>query len=394
MNENSDSTRVSQSNPQPISGVPMGDQFTSKPSRNSSCLLACVLLLVAFLCVLILGVGGFFGYKYWQGQLQKGTETAASATQAVLSTTTAQEATSLANQRKQTSTSQAATQDALLNSMLATGQAATLQAQSTATAQEQIRQFTATAYAYQTQQAATSIAQTMMPTAVTWEPPASCDDVLSSLQGNSDINLLVPDLSSDRWPVQLCEDFNSPGDWYVADSDSEYGIIKEQVIDGVYRWQINATKGVINYELPPIDQKSFRDFFLAASLRMVNGSEENDYSLIFRTNDQNSRLLSYVFKVNPSYQNFSIQIRTETDTSVLQDWTSSEYIHMGDSWNQLMVLATGSNFAFFINGNTVATITENTYSEGNVGIAANVYNAGDSGLFEYDNILLKAPITR
>jgi hypothetical protein len=59
-----------------------------------------------------------------------------------------------------------------------------------------------------------------------------------------------------------------------------------------------------------------------------------------------------------------------------------------------MVLATGSNFAFFINGNTVATITENTYSEGNVGIAANVYNAGDSGLFEYDNILLKAPITR
>jgi len=392
MNENSDATRVSQSSPQPASGMPVGDQFTSKPSRNSSCLLACVLLLVAFLCVLILGVGGFFGYKYWQGQLQKGTETAAGATQAVQSTTTAKEATSLANQRKQTSIAQGATQEA--QAMEATLQAATLQAQSTATAQEQIRQFTVTAHAEQTQQAATSIAQTMMPTAVTWEPPASCEDVLSSLQGNSDINLLVPDLAGDRWPVQLCEDFNSPGDWYVADSDSEYGIIKEQVIDGVYRWQINATKGVINYELPPIDQKSFRDFFLAASLRMVNGSEENDYSLIFRTNDQNSRLLSYVFKVNPTYQNFSIQVRTETDTSVLQDWTTSEYIHTGDSWNQLMVLATGSNFAFFINGNTVATITENTYSEGNVGIAANVYNAGDNGLFEFDNILLKAQISR
>jgi len=59
--------------------------------------------------------------------------------------------------------------------------------------------------------------------------------------------------------------------------------------------------------------------------------------------------------------------------------------------NRLTVLAEGSHFAFYINEQYVGEADDDRLSRGQLGLAIELADAGDTAVFEFDNFEMRAP---
>lgn len=77
----------------------------------------------------------------------------------------------------------------------------------------------------------------------------------------------------------------------------------------------------------------------------------------------------YIFQYSHD-GSYSVWLINGSSETPLQSWTTSTAINQGGAWNDLRVIAQGSNLSFYINGTLVWTGTDSTYTSGRVGISA------------------------
>lgn len=94
----------------------------------------------------------------------------------------------------------------------------------------------------------------------------------------------------------------------------------------------------------------FTDFDLLVQARAVAGPLDNGYGVIFRAQDPDNY---YMFLVS-SDGYYQVQRAVEGEARILSDWIPSDLVNQGlDEENWLRVVAQGSTFRFYVNGQPV-----------------------------------------
>jgi len=183
------------------------------------------------------------------------------------------------------------------------------------------------------------------------------------------------------------DDFDTQG-WYVGEDDGAYAATTYVISDSAYQWDVRAKAGVTVEQTREIRAAFHPNSFpyrfdLTSRLGIVSGPQGTAAGLLFRAQDYDN--LYY----------FRMEDNGELDFFALED---SEWFHIAgpatSDWfvaggeNVLRVVADGSRFSFWLNGDFIMEAEDERFGMGAIGLAAELPNEGDVGIFAFDNVRL------
>jgi hypothetical protein len=177
---------------------------------------------------------------------------------------------------------------------------------------------------------------------------------------------------------------SNQNNWTIGEENDEYGQYTADIVDGRYRLSQKADKGVFVWEQLP--DGNFDDFVLVVDASPVEANTDSfGYGLTFRNNSDFGSL--YTFEIDND--GYLVSVLSAGEWKTLVDFTETPAINVGGP-NQLMVKAVGPALAFFINGEKAASIEDDTLQAGSIGMAIELYEAGDSVTVDFDNLTVYA----
>ncbi len=186
----------------------------------------------------------------------------------------------------------------------------------------------------------------------------------------------------------VSDSFNSNvNGWAMGSSSGEYATHSRSLINGKYHWVAEAHKGFTSTVRPNIETLS--DLHLKVEAQLISGPENAAYGVILRRIDGNY----YRFAINDN-QKYTFLLLYKDEWIKLIDWTTSSSIRPGQV-NKIEVIAEGSHFILQINNQFINDVYDDRLTSGKPGLSISLYNAGDIGVFEFDNfkISTSAPPT-
>ncbi len=173
------------------------------------------------------------------------------------------------------------------------------------------------------------------------------------------------------------------GNW-VLESDLD---ASASYADGQLQLDITFPNLIAWAEL--VDHK-FEDFVLEVDATQLGGPDDNSYGIIFRMENP-----SAYYRFDISGDGHYLVIRRDKEgggqwVTITGDWLPSEAIHKGASTNKIKIVAQGSHFTFYVNGQQVAEADDDTYRSGAIGLNAGSFH--ESGVkIGFDNLTIKKP---
>ncbi len=195
-------------------------------------------------------------------------------------------------------------------------------------------------------------------------------------------------LSADalKWRVIISDTFGSNlNGWPLDDTTAEFGPASATLAQGTYRWSASPIKDVFFWETP--DKMTAQgDTYISLHARRVSAPLNQGYGLVFRESADHDDFYGFVIRDEGSFRIF---VSRQKSWTTIASWTKTQAIRPGGS-NRLTVVAKGAHFVFFINDQSVAEVNDNRLASGRVGVAFSS-DAGESGVFEFDNLEVRAP---
>lgn len=177
------------------------------------------------------------------------------------------------------------------------------------------------------------------------------------------------------------DDFSSPTAF--GQSDDEYALIVQQN-DAL----VITVKQPQAYGMSTLEQK-FDDVTIEVDARMLNGTFDNQIGVACRVSDAGE----YDFEISSDgYYRIARWDATENQLVNLVDWTRSPAINTGTGHvNRLVATCLQDQLTLSVNGHQLATVTDDQFTEGTVGIYAGSF--GEEGVsVEFDNVVLLDPL--
>ena len=166
------------------------------------------------------------------------------------------------------------------------------------------------------------------------------------------------------------ETFDEPGTWRVGDDVDVNG----QIVDGVYDMLMKADDALIWTTAG----ESFTDGVYQVEATQVAGPLNNGYGMLLRLDDDKDDF--YVFKISGDgyvWIGRYLGGGAETDVLVGDWWFESPAVQQGlNKTNTLRVNAEGGNMIFFVNGQEVGRVTDNTLARGDIGLWLESFGKG------------------
>ena len=191
-----------------------------------------------------------------------------------------------------------------------------------------------------------------------------------------------------NWNVVLNDSFDTnDNNWDTGDfnePDNAAGTL--QIAGGRYHWETRATRDYAT--VASKSQSPDGDFYVSVDAHQLEGSAVCSYGLLLRDSDAGV----YQFGLADHDQQFSVFAWNEAKGAarVLIGPAASEAIHPGEV-NQLAVIAEGTHYQFFINGQPVGEMTDDEWTAGHVTLFTQLCQTGDAAVIEFDNVELRAP---
>ena len=180
--------------------------------------------------------------------------------------------------------------------------------------------------------------------------------------------------------VLFSDDFSDASSGWSEDTYEDYELRYE---DGEYHVLVNHT--YLAVDAWTLAGGRFTDFALEVDARAVSESSGCKYGIIFRLEDGDN---FYDFEVTgDGYYGLYKYLNDEWVT--LQAWTASDSVNEGHGINHLKVVCEGSQIQAYVNGSHLATIIDNSFVGGYVGVV--VESSGTDVEVVFDNILVSQP---
>jgi hypothetical protein len=216
-------------------------------------------------------------------------------------------------------------------------------------------------------------------------PTATPTPTVTFTPTRTEIPTATPTLSYQEWPTAISDTFEDDmGLWSTGKVSYDYGDLECEITGGKLLVKLTSKKPVIWWVLPEMD--GVKDFHVSAEAKNVRSPENADFGIIFRHNDEGL----YYFAINTAGQAYELALLDNDKWETLIDWNNSDLIEPSDV-NQLEVLAQGTHFTLFINGEEVDSIDDTTLRSGVIGFAFTLYEANQSLELQYDNFVVTAP---
>ena len=172
----------------------------------------------------------------------------------------------------------------------------------------------------------------------------------------------APNLTKPVTPINgqgFQDDFSSPSSGWTSVTDN----IKESVyVNGVF----SLTVKKLNAGIPIVNHNagSYKDMSLETDARLLSGQGQNLYGLVFRYRDDDNY---YCFMVSGD-GGYTLEKRVNGTITQIIKKTPSASVKKDNSFNSLEVVCTGDKIELFCNGSHLETATDNSFSQGLVGI--------------------------
>jgi len=154
--------------------------------------------------------------------------------------------------------------------------------------------------------------------------------------------------------------------WYTGEDEDAAHFFES----GTYHIRVDS-KSLLSWSLG--DVTDLADFYLEVDAFYVAGPQNNESGVIFRHLDDDN---FYLFGVGNDGL-FSLRKKVDGEWQDLQEWLESDAI-LGEerSVNTLGILAQGEEIHLLINDEAVASLTDDQFSSGNMGLAAGAFDEG------------------
>ena len=202
-------------------------------------------------------------------------------------------------------------------------------------------------------------------------------DVLISGIERGEAGAALPEVGE----VLFADDFSDPESGLYDDAEpSEWGQGYYDSETERYVYDLAANSGGIydyyeGVELP--------ESFALEIVASYTGAADNVYGLIFQVVDDES---FYLFRVSGDGY-FIVEKSEAGEVTPLIDWTIADNVATEEGGeNILTVVAQGADYGVYVNGVQVGSFSDDSYSGGSFGIAADNFDAETPASFYYDNL--------
>ncbi|GJM41142.1 MAG: hypothetical protein DHS20C20_14240 [Ardenticatenaceae bacterium] len=137
--------------------------------------------------------------------------------------------------------------------------------------------------------------------------------------------------------------------------------------------------------------RDFSDVIVTVQARQTSGPNNNAYGILCRYQDENN---FYIFLISGDgyyavgkYQAGEEQITYLTPN---QEYVFSDLINQGVATNLLRASCVGNELSLSVNGLPLVTVTDNTFSGGDVGLGVSTLEPG-TAVVQFDDLLVLAP---
>lgn len=154
----------------------------------------------------------------------------------------------------------------------------------------------------------------------------------------------------------------------------------------------NGWLHIINYTDAPVDtytlaHRYFSDFILEVETKLVDGTDDNWHTVSCRFEDEDNY---YAFGISADGY-YLISKFANGEQIFLAGPTRSSYINQGwDIINLVHIACIGSNLSLSVNGHTLISVTDATFTTGDMGLFATSW-AGSLTEIAFDNIVVTEP---
>lgn len=154
--------------------------------------------------------------------------------------------------------------------------------------------------------------------------------------------------------------------------------------DGVYRIYVDSTQ--VDFWANP--GKNFTDAVVTVEATKVGGPDDNDFGLICRYIDD----ANFYFFLASSDGYYAIGRMLDGAQELIgqEQLQPTEAIVLGNSTNTISASCVGSTLSFTINGETVATVEDASFSAGDIGLIAGTYDTRGTDI-HFDNLKVTKP---
>ncbi|MGD0355565.1 MAG: TIR domain-containing protein [Dehalococcoidia bacterium] len=169
------------------------------------------------------------------------------------------------------------------------------------------------------------------------------------------------------------DDFSSPSSGWARVSDD---IKESDYVNGVFSLTVkkfNARVPIVNH-----NAGSYKDMLLETDARLVSGPGQNMYGLVFRYRDDDNY---YSFMVSGD-GGYTLEKRVNGAVTQITKKPLLAGVKKDNSFNRLEVVCTGDQIELFCNGSHLETATDNSFSQGLVGIIANAVTPPATAIFD------------
>ncbi len=193
------------------------------------------------------------------------------------------------------------------------------------------------------------------------------------------------------YPFTLFRDDFDLNAWSTGDTEDEYAVGSQSIVDGKYRWEVEALQGVAFQEIHevsmPFDLETYpHHFSLSARAEVVSGPADAAYGLLFRAVDYDNL---YYFRVTNDGE-AGLYAAEEGEWVELIAPTVTPLLQPGQE-NLLRVVAEGSRFSLWINGDYLFQINDSLHKTGDIGLAVELMDAGDQAVIDFDDVQIGIP---
>jgi hypothetical protein len=200
----------------------------------------------------------------------------------------------------------------------------------------------------------------------------------------TDTATITPTVSYFDWPVVFSDSFNDNSNgWDTGKSSDEYASVDISITGGKYLFTVIDKKSVFAWYNSFLG--NLGDCYVSVDVRKIAGTTAADYGLVFRAGAD-----YYAFTINADTKQYDVYEYADYEWTPIIRFTRSEVIDP-KGVNRLALLAQGSAFTLFINGEEIRTFEDKTLISGTAGVAFEMGRTGDLLKLEFDNFEIRAP---
>jgi hypothetical protein len=176
----------------------------------------------------------------------------------------------------------------------------------------------------------------------------------------------------------LADDFSDESIWPVGDGEGSRFYYQ----DGEYLIEVFASE----FGAWASSGDRWPDVMIEVDARQVSGPDDNQYGLLCRYQDLDN---FYEFDISGDGY-YAIYLKRAGEFKALAQWTATNAIRQGESSNHLAVTCEGNRLAMSVNGELVAEVFDDTFSEGEVAMIAGSFDE-PGVVIAFDNLQVSAP---